>query len=59
LYVHGGSDTVGAVRAAESITTGMGWARVHTPVEVTGTPSRADLDAAFDLGGTVAATLVS
>jgi hypothetical protein len=37
----------------------MGWARVHTPVEVIGTPSRADLDAAFDLGGTVAATLVS
>lgn len=57
LYVHGGNDTVGAIRAAESITGGMGWIRVHAPVEVIGSPSRADLDAAFDLGATVAATL--
>jgi NAD(P)H-dependent FMN reductase len=57
LYVHGGSDTGGAVRAVESIAGGMGWARVHQPVEVIATPSRADLDAAFDLGATVAATL--
>jgi NAD(P)H-dependent FMN reductase len=58
LYVHGGNDTVGAVRAAESIASGLGWQRVHAPVEVVGTPTRADTDAAFDLGATVAATLV-
>lgn len=58
LYVHGGSDTVGAIRAAESITAGMGWQRVHTPVEATGAPTRDVTDAAFDLGATVAATLL-
>src|ERR1700739_4053175 len=36
LYVHGASDTGGAVRAAESITTGLGWRAVRPPVTVTG-----------------------
>lgn len=58
LYVHGNSDTEGAVRAAESIATGLGWARVRAPVTVLGAPSRADVEACWDLGATVAATLV-
>jgi NAD(P)H-dependent FMN reductase len=58
LFVHGGSDTVGAVRAAESIAGGLGWERVHLPVTVVGTPTKADIDAAFDLGATVAATII-
>ena len=50
-------DGDGAVRAAESITKGMGWERVHAPVSVIGTPSKADTEACWDLGATVAATL--
>ncbi|MCU1657680.1 MAG: hypothetical protein JWO57_2336 [Pseudonocardiales bacterium] len=58
LYVHGNSDTGGAVRAAESITGGMGWRRVHEPVTVLGPPTKDDLEAARDLAATVAATLL-
>lgn len=57
LYVHGNSDTEGAVRAAESITKGLGWVRAHAPVTVVGVPGRADVEACWDLGATVAATL--
>ena len=57
LYVHGNSDTAGAVRAAESIAKGLGWARVVEPVTVTGTPTKDDSEACWNLGATVAATL--
>jgi hypothetical protein len=56
-FVHGNSDTGGAVRAIESITTGTGWKRVRDPVEVVGDPSRANLDACWELGAMVAASL--
>jgi NAD(P)H-dependent FMN reductase len=36
LYVHGGMDTTGAVRAVESIATGLQWRAVRPPVTVTG-----------------------
>ncbi|PZS36320.1 MAG: flavodoxin [Pseudonocardiales bacterium] len=58
LYVHGNLDTTGAVRAAESITKAMGWERVHEPVLVSGGPTKTDLEACWDLGATVAATLL-
>jgi NAD(P)H-dependent FMN reductase len=57
LYVHGNNDTGGAIRAAESITKGMGWEPVHAPVSVIGAPAKDDLEAAWDLGATVAAVL--
>ena len=57
LYVHGGSDTGGAVRAVESIATGLDWRRARPPVCVTGPPGRADLDACWELGAMVAAEL--
>jgi multimeric flavodoxin WrbA len=57
LYVHGNNDAAGAIRAAESITKGLGWRRVHAPVTVVGAPAKDDLDACWDLGATVAATL--
>jgi multimeric flavodoxin WrbA len=57
LYVHGNNDTEGAVRAAESITKGMSWERVHAPVTVLGAPGKADVEACWDLGATVAAIL--
>jgi NAD(P)H-dependent FMN reductase len=57
LYVHGNSDTAGAVRAVETLTTGLEWHRVQAPVTVLGTPGRADLDACWELGAAVAAGL--
>jgi NAD(P)H-dependent FMN reductase len=58
LYVHGGNDTAGAQRAVGTITTGLRWRRAHADVVVTGAPTPADLDAAHDLGATLAATLL-
>ncbi len=55
LYVHGGLDTGGAVRAVESITTGLQWRAVRPPVCVTGPPGKADLEACWELGALVAA----
>jgi NAD(P)H-dependent FMN reductase len=55
LYVHGASDTGGAVRAVESITTGLGWRQVRPAVALTGTPEKADLEACWELGALLAA----
>ena len=41
LYMHGGMDTTGAVRAVESIATGLQWRAVRPPVTVTGPPGQA------------------
>jgi multimeric flavodoxin WrbA len=58
LYVHGASDTTGAVRAVEAIAAGLKWERVRPPVCVTGTaPARADLEACWELGAVVAAEI--
>jgi multimeric flavodoxin WrbA len=59
LYVHGNSDTVGAVRAVESITTGLGWRQARPPVTVRGEVGPADLEACWELGATLAAELAS
>ena len=57
LYVHGGMDTTGAVRAVESITTGLQWRAVRPPVVVTGPLGQADLDACWELGALLAAEI--
>jgi multimeric flavodoxin WrbA len=57
LYVHGNSDTTGAVRAVETIVQGLQWRRAQTPVAVLGTPSREDLRACWELGAAPAAGL--
>jgi multimeric flavodoxin WrbA len=59
LYVHGNNDTTGSIRAAESITKGMGWQQVHASVTIVGAPSKDDTEACWDLGATVAASLMS
>src|SRR3954451_8105004 len=59
LYVHGNSDTAGAIRAVETIVTGLQWRQVCNPLTVVGQPARADLDACYDLGATVAANLIA
>lgn len=58
MYVHGNDDVEGAVRQVEKIVTGLRWQQVHEHVRVTGAPATADVDAAWDLGATVAARLV-
>ena len=57
LYVHGASDTTGAVRAVESIATGLRWRQVRPPALVTGTPSKQDLQDCWELGALLAAEL--
>ena len=58
LYVHGNLGTEGAVRAVDSIADGLGWTRAAATVVVTGGPSKEDLEACYELGGTLAATLM-
>ena len=58
-WVHGRSDTSGAERAMESITTGLGWQKVVDPLCFLGPPDDAHLAVATELGATVAATLMS
>jgi flavorubredoxin len=58
LWVHGGDDTTGAVRAVARIAAGLSWKAVAAPVAVTGAPDRAALDACRELGATVAANLL-
>ena len=57
LYVHGNSDTTGAVRAVESITSGLSWRQARPPLSVIGPPSTADLENCWELGAVLAAEL--
>jgi hypothetical protein len=57
LYVHGASDTAGAVRAVESIATGLQWRRVRPAVTITGTPGKQELQDCWELGALLAAEL--
>jgi multimeric flavodoxin WrbA len=57
LVVKGDTDTSGAVASVERIVTGLRWRQVATPVTVTGAVAQSDLDAAFELGASVAAGL--
>lgn len=59
LWVSGNNSVEGAVRAAESITKGLGWQKAHEAVEITGGADKAAKEACFDLGGTVAASLMA
>lgn len=58
LYVHGNSDTAGAVRGIEMVTTGLQWEKATSHVSVAGEPGKADLEACWELGATVAAGLM-
>ncbi|MBL8774448.1 MAG: flavodoxin family protein [Acidimicrobiales bacterium] len=59
LYVHGNDDTSGAVRAVATITAGLGWKLAQPVLEVTGSPDAAALDAAWELGASLAALLAT
>ena len=58
LYVHGGSDTTGAVRGVETITTGLRWRRLHEPLTVIGQVDAAARQACWELGAASAASLM-
>ena len=57
LYVHGRYDTVGAVRSVLSIVGGLKWRQAAGVLEVLGDVEQSHLQAAYDLGGTLAALL--
>jgi NAD(P)H-dependent FMN reductase len=57
LYVHGNSDTAGAVRAVEVITTGLKWRAAQRPVSVIGDPTQQDVDACWEVGAALSALL--
>jgi len=58
LYVHGNQGTEGAVRAVDGIASGLGWEKAASPVSVMGQPGRDDVEACWELGATLAATLM-
>lgn len=59
LYVHGGSDTTGAVRGVETITTGLKWKRLREPLSIVGEVNAAAREACWELGATAAASLMT
>lgn len=59
VYLHGNNDVDGALGAITKITTGLGWREAQAPVTVLGEPTRADLDACWELGAAVAAGLTT
>ncbi|MCU1484612.1 MAG: hypothetical protein JWN67_1358 [Actinomycetia bacterium] len=57
-WVHGQSDTTGALRALDVITTGLRWKPAQAPVTIVGEPTKADLEACVELGAATAASLL-
>jgi multimeric flavodoxin WrbA len=57
-YLHGNDDLTGGRTALERIVTGLRWRPAQALVEVTGTPSVADLDRCRELGAATAAGLL-
>ena len=58
LWVHGRYDTTGAVRSVQSIVQALSWTQSAEVLEIMGDVTDADLEAARDLGGTLAALLM-
>jgi NAD(P)H-dependent FMN reductase len=57
VYVHGNDDTTGALAALDRIVTGLRWKAAQPPLSVTGPPTKADLDACWELGAALSAGL--
>lgn len=58
LYLHGNEGVEGAERAIDSITTGLGWTKAAGYVAISNKPTAQDLEACWELGATVAASLM-
>lgn len=59
LWVHGNNDTAGAVSAVERLATGLSLTKAADVVEITGGVDAAARASAYELGGTLAATLMN
>jgi multimeric flavodoxin WrbA len=59
LWVHGNNDVVGAVNAVEKLATGLALTKAADVLEVTGGVDAAIRERAYELGGTLAATLTT
>ncbi|EGD40369.1 multimeric flavodoxin WrbA [Nocardioidaceae bacterium Broad-1] len=57
LYVHGRYDTTGAIRSVQSIVGALGWAQAFDILDVLGDVEDAHVEAAYELGATLAAVL--
>lgn len=57
LYVHGRYDTTGASRSVLAVTGALGWKQGFDVLEVLGDVEPTHLEAAYELGGTIAALL--
>ncbi|MCV7278530.1 flavodoxin family protein [Mycolicibacterium flavescens] len=58
LWVHGNNDTVGAVKAVEKLATGLALTKAADVLDVVGGVDSGVRDRAYELGGTLAATLM-
>lgn len=58
LWVHGNNDTVGAATAVEKVATGLSLTQAADVLEVVGGLDAAVRERAYELGGTLAATLM-
>jgi multimeric flavodoxin WrbA len=58
VYLHGNEGTEGAERALAGITGGLRWEQAADTVITSGKPTKADLEACWNLGATVAASLM-
>ena len=57
VFIHGNNDTDGAQSSIEKITAGLEWRLAARPVQVTGEPGRDGLEACWELGAAVSASL--
>lgn len=58
LWVHGNNDTAGAARAVDGIVTGLALTKAADVLEVAGVLDAEVRERAYELGGTLAATLM-
>ena len=58
LWVHGNNDTVGAVTAVDKLANGLALSKVADVLEVVGSLDAGVRERAYELGGTLAATLM-
>lgn len=58
LWVHGNNDTVGAASSVEKLATGLALTRAADVLEVVGAIDAKTREAAYNLGGTLAAILM-
>lgn len=59
LFVHGESDTTGAVASIDRVVTGLRWKKVTPDVALVGPLHDADVERCWELGATVAAHIMA